>query len=162
MRTPRLEATSVDGWPGLRLLILALACSEFTIPFVIGIVVELCWRDRSPRRAYVWVVPLVLYAIWWLGYHQSSNAADNLTAAPAFAADLAASAIGGLFGLSIDWGRPLLVGVPLRRLAADPRGPTPRLFALTSRRPCSGCSSRWAGLSSASPRPLATSIPARC
>jgi hypothetical protein len=114
------------------LLVVALACSEFAIPFVVGIAVELCWRDRSPRRAYVWAVPLVLYAAWWLGYHQSSNAAHNLTAAPAYAADLAASALGGLFGLNIDWGRPLLVagvlmvGWRLTRPAA-----TPRLFAVT-------------------------------
>jgi hypothetical protein len=95
------------------LLVLALACSEFTIPFVLGIAVEVCWRDRSIRRAYVWLLPLVLYGIWWLGYHQPSSAGDNLTAAPSFAADLAASATGGLFGLSIDWGRPLLVAVLL-------------------------------------------------
>ncbi|MDQ6605749.1 MAG: hypothetical protein M3Z06_04285 [Actinomycetota bacterium] len=113
------------------LLVLALACSEFTIPFVIGIAVELCWRDRSARRAYVWVAPLALYTIWWLGYHQPSSAADNLTAAPAFAADLAASAIGGLFGVSIDWGRPLLVAfVVLIGWRVTRREPTPRLVAL--------------------------------
>jgi hypothetical protein len=113
------------------LLVLALTCSEFTIPFVVGIAVELCWRDRSPRRAYIWLVPLVLYAIWWLGYHQPSSAADNLTAAPAFAADLAASAIGGLFGLSIDWGRPLLVGfVALIGWRVLYRKSSPRLIAL--------------------------------
>ena len=114
------------------LLVAALACSEFAIPFVVGIVVELCWRDHSPRRAYVWAVPLVLYAAWWLGYHQSVNAAHNLTAAPAYAADLAASALGGLFGLSIDWGRPLLVaGVLLVGWRLTRPEATPRLFAVT-------------------------------
>jgi len=114
------------------LLVVAVACSEFAVPFAIGIAVELCWRDRSARRAYVWAVPLALYAVWWLGYHQSSNAADNLTAAPAYAADLAASALGGLFGLSIDWGRPLLLaGVLLVGWRLTRPEATPRLFAVT-------------------------------
>jgi hypothetical protein len=114
------------------LLVVALACSEFTVPFLVGIAVELCWRDRSARRAYVWAVPLALYAAWWLGYHQSTNAADNLTAAPAYAADLAASALGGLFGLSIDWGRPLLLaGVLLVGWRLTRPDATPRLLAVT-------------------------------
>jgi len=46
---------------------------------------------------------------WWLAYHQPSMARQNLTAVPAYSADLAASAIGGLLGLNIDWGRALLV-----------------------------------------------------
>lgn len=91
------------------LLVLGVACSEFTVVFALGIAVELLWRDKRLGRAWVWAVPLALYAIWWLVYHEPSMAAQNATAAPAFAADLAAGAMGGLFGLSIDWGRPLLL-----------------------------------------------------
>ena len=114
------------------LLVFGVACSEFTTVFVLGIAVELLWRDRSPRRGWVWLVPLLVYAAWWLGYHESTSFRQNFTSAPSYAADLAANATGGLFGLTIDWGRPLLVAaivlliVHVRR----PRAMTPRLGGL--------------------------------
>lgn len=91
------------------LLVLGLACSELAVVFAVGIVVELLWRDQRLDRIWIAAVPLVLYAAWWLGYHQPSMARQNLTAVPAYGADLAASAVGGLLGLSLDWGRALLV-----------------------------------------------------
>ena len=107
------------------LLVGAVACSEFTVVFLVGIAAALPWeswgswesgeswesRSRKPslRRVWVCTVPLALYAAWWLAYHEPSMARENLTAAPAFAADLAASAVGGLLGLGLDWGRPILL-----------------------------------------------------
>jgi hypothetical protein len=114
------------------LLVVGLACSEFTIVFLVGMAVELLWRDRSLRRAWIWGIPLLLFAAWWLGYHEPSMARKNMTAAPAYAADLAANAMGGLFGLDINWGRALLVAAVLilaRRLTL-PGALTPRAAAL--------------------------------
>ena len=103
------------------LLVLALACSEFTVAFALGIAAELLCRGDRLKRAYVWIVPLVLYGAWWLAYHEPSMAVQNLFSAPAYAVDLAAAAAGGLFGLDLHWGRVLLAiaaVLVLRRLAA--------------------------------------------
>ncbi len=106
-------------WLTCVLLMAALACSEFAVLFALAIAVELLWRQPRLRRAYVWALPLITYVVWWLAYHQPSMARQNLTAAPSFALDLAASAAGGVLGLSIDWGRVLLIAggvLTLRRL----------------------------------------------
>lgn len=59
-------------------------------------------------------------------------ARQNLTAVPAYGADLAASAIGGLLGLNIDWGRALLVAgiLVLGRRLVRPGALTPRVVGL--------------------------------
>ncbi len=115
-------------WRTCALLMAALACSEFAILFALAVAVEILWHEQRLRRAYVWALPLITYVVWWLAYHQPSMARQNLTAAPSFALDLAASATGGLFGLSIDWGRVLLIAggaLTLRRLiqGGPPRPP---------------------------------------
>jgi hypothetical protein len=100
--------------------------------FVLGIAVELTWQDRSLRRAYVWAVPVVLYGCWWLGYYQPSNMGSGLTGMPDFAANMAAGAIGGLMGLDINWGMPLIlaaIGFAYVRFS-KPAALTPRAAAL--------------------------------
>ena len=92
------------------LLVIGVLASEFALVFALGIAVELWLRDRNLKRAWVWLTPFLLYGIWWLKYHEPTQARNNLTAAPAFAADLAAAALGGLLALTIEWGRALLVG----------------------------------------------------
>jgi hypothetical protein len=93
----------------LWLLVAGLACCEFAAFFAVGVAVELTLRDRRLRRAWVWAVPLALYALWWLTYQQPTSASTNITAAPAFVAALAASGVGGLVGLNIVWGQSLVV-----------------------------------------------------
>jgi hypothetical protein len=114
------------------LLVLGLACSEFVVIFLLGIAVELAWRERGPARAWVWAVPLTLYGAWWLGYHEASMWRHNLTSAPAFVLDMAAGAVSGLLGLDLEWGRPLLIVglVLLGSRLVRPGGLTPRLAAL--------------------------------
>jgi hypothetical protein len=113
-------------------LVVALACSELALVFAVGILVEFLWGHRRLDRVWIPAVPLVLYAAWWLGYHEPSMWRHNLTAVPSFAPDLAAGAVGGLPGLGIDWGRPLLlVGVVvLGRRLIRPGALTPRLAGL--------------------------------
>ena len=110
------------------LLVLGVLGSEFTLVFALGIAVELWLRDRNLRRSWIWLVPAVLYGLWWLKYHEPTQVRDNLTAAPAFAAELAAAAFGGLLALSIEWGRSLLIATGAlvgfwfaRRRAFSPR-----------------------------------------
>ncbi|MGI8428679.1 MAG: hypothetical protein ACR2OB_05110 [Solirubrobacteraceae bacterium] len=110
------------------LLLLALACSEFALVFALGIAIELTWRERGLSHAWVWGAPLALYAAWRLSYHQAQTTGHELTAMTKFAADLAASAAGGLFGLGIEPGRLVLLAVivivgwrGVRRSALSPR-----------------------------------------
>jgi hypothetical protein len=91
------------------LLVLALAFSDYTLAFLAGIAVELLWRKRPLTHVWVWAIPVAIYGIWWIGHHQPSTIRQNLTAAPGFALDALAGAVGGLFGLGIEWGRPLAV-----------------------------------------------------
>jgi hypothetical protein len=91
------------------LLVLALAFSDYTLAFLAGIAIELLWRRRRLTHVWVWAIPIAINGIWWLGHHQASAIRQNLTAAPGFALDALAGAVGGLFGLGIEWGRPLAV-----------------------------------------------------
>jgi hypothetical protein len=76
----------------------------------------------------VLVAPAALYALWWLGYHSSNNmeSVDNLLSTPAYVAEAAAAAMGSVFGLGVEWGRPLVLAFiavmvfALRRGAAAP------------------------------------------
>jgi hypothetical protein len=100
-------------------LIVALGSSSLGIAVIVGIAVEMAWRKRW-RSAWVVVVPVLLYAIWYLGYGESELTKNGLINAPGFVEDLAAAAFGGLLGRALEWGRPLaLLGslVVLRRLA---------------------------------------------
>jgi hypothetical protein len=115
------------------LLVIATACSEFAAVFSIGIAVESRMRDRSFRRAWVWAIPLALYAMWWIAFFSPGPGQHvNLGAAPGFALNLAANAIGGLFGLDIFWGRLLLVAaaVLVYRHVKRTGAVTPRLAGL--------------------------------
>ena len=91
------------------LLVIAMGCSEFAAVFSIGVAVESWMRDRSFRRAWVWAIPLALYAVWWIAFYAPlPGRHTNLGATPAFGLNLAANAIGGLFGLDVFWGRLLV------------------------------------------------------
>ncbi len=106
------------------LLVVALACSDFTVAFAIGVAVETMWRDgvlrprqgvsrarALRRRGFVWATPLALYAVWWLAFYKPSAAhSASLSAAVPFATRLAAAAAGSVFGLGLHWGA-LLLGV---------------------------------------------------
>jgi hypothetical protein len=87
-------------------LVVSIGSSSLGIPLVLGAACELAWR-KDWRRGWVVVVPALLYAAWYLGYGESQITGESLINAPGFAADLAASAVGGLAGRGLEWGRPL-------------------------------------------------------
>ena len=70
----------------------------------------------------------MLYGVWYLAYGAGGSTAsvDNLLSTPAYIADAAAAATGAMFGLGVEWGRPLAVALGallmlvVRRGAADP------------------------------------------
>ena len=102
--------------------------SSVWVAFAAGMVVDIAlsrgerdWR----RRAYVVVVPAVLWALWWLGWgHEAESALSlhNIATTPLFVLDSFGSAIAALLGLAtpvegiaspagLDWGRPLAVAL---------------------------------------------------
>jgi hypothetical protein len=100
--------------------------SSLWVPFAAGAAVDIVLRRDERgwrRRAYVVLAPVVLYALWWLGWGhdaESSISLHNVAATPIFVLDSFAAALGALFGLAtpaegmaspsgLDWGRPLAV-----------------------------------------------------
>ena len=105
------------------LLLASLAFAEIAVPFALGIAVVIALERGPWRRLWVVAVPLVLYAIWYLGWQQGSSefTFDHLATSPVYVLDGLGSSVASLLGLGtptllggtggLDWGRPLLVGV---------------------------------------------------
>jgi hypothetical protein len=101
------------------LLAIAFASSSIGISFAAGALVEILWQRSRWRRVWAVALPIALYAAWFLAYGNPDAAPgaeggafelarSNLPAVPGYVFNAAAAASGGLVGLSIDWGRPLV------------------------------------------------------
>ena len=99
------------------LLIIGLCFQTIALAFVVGVGVKLALDGELRRRFWVPAVPIVLYAIWYLGWghngpHQFTF--DNLATSPAFVLDGYAAAVSSLLGFAtpddgaLAWGRALL------------------------------------------------------
>lgn len=127
------------------LLAVALGSSGVGVAFVLGAVAELVLGPRGRRDAWIVVVPLVPYGLWWVVFQDSSVVARGIPAIPGFVADQAAATVAALFGLAgpyaeqgegsaLIWGRPLAVlvaGLVIWRLRRLGRAPTRVLTLLT-------------------------------
>jgi hypothetical protein len=112
-----------DAWACAALL-LAVLSGSLGISFVLAAAVDVLLkrRRRGWRRAYVFLVPLLVYAAWYLGWgHDAENHLTlvNVLNSPHYVFDGFASALDSLAGLGTipvnspgqpDWGRPLLIG----------------------------------------------------
>lgn len=111
------------------LLAVSLAFSQIGLPFAVGALADLA-LSRRPRagRAYVALLPLALFALWWLGWGHTAEShlsLDNLANMPEYVFNAAAAGITSLLGLAtgdgtepeqphLIWGKVLLVaGVAL-------------------------------------------------
>lgn len=106
-------------------LCLSFGFSSVAIPFAAAAAVDVFQKRRSHGlgRAYVVVVPVALFAVWYLGWGsdaESHLSLGNLMTSPRFVLDSVAVAVAGLFGFGdsalagpVDpaWGRPLLVAL---------------------------------------------------
>jgi hypothetical protein len=108
------------------LLVLATSFSELGVPFIVGAFVNLA-LGPSPRlkRLYVPVVPVALYAIWYIGWDSGrhSGTFDNFVNSPKFVFDAVSENFASLLGLAtplsgrvvennhvgLIWGQTLLV-----------------------------------------------------
>jgi hypothetical protein len=108
-------------------LILALGFSGLGIPFLVAgaVAIAVGGRDTWRRRAFVVVVPALLYAVWYLGWGhdaQTHVSLHNVFASPRFVAEGLAAAVGALAGLSVNpssgaielfWGWAILAALVL-------------------------------------------------
>jgi len=90
-------------------LVVGLLFSELAALFAIGIAAAWLLFDRSLKRVWAWAAPLVLYGVWWIAYYEPVTAREDLIKVPKFAADMAASAAGGLFNAGLQRGRLVLL-----------------------------------------------------
>jgi hypothetical protein len=104
------------------LLIVDLLFFALGIAFVAAVTVEIALSRERWRRAYVVVVPTVLWLLWYAGYGHDAHtfiSFHNAANAPSYVLDGLASSLATLVGLglalgdyqtgALDWGRPLLV-----------------------------------------------------
>jgi len=92
------------------LLVLSVGMIELGLAFVFGAAVTILLAPRRWSRVWVLLVPLVLYAIWWLWarqFDQSSIAFSNIRLFPKTVTDALAAIAGSVFGLN-----PTGAGVP--------------------------------------------------
>jgi hypothetical protein len=84
-------------------LIVALGFSGLAVPFIVAAAVVVLQGNRKSwlGRLYVFLIPALLFAVWYLGWGhdaQSHMSLHNVLAAPGFVADSVAVAVGALFG----------------------------------------------------------------
>ena len=104
------------------LLSVSFTFSELALPFVLGVAVAI-GLDRGPlRRAYVVVVPLLLYAVWYAGWGHTAPSFlsfRNVAGSVGYVLEGLAAGTASLFGLTsgnaanVDVGRPLLLAFAL-------------------------------------------------
>ena len=114
------------------LLAVSFTFSELALPFVLGVAVAIGF-DRGPlRRAYVVMVPLLLYALWYAGWGHtapSSLSFSNVAHSLGYVLEGLAAGVASLFGLTTggavngDLGRPLLLGLMLMAALRIRSGP---------------------------------------
>lgn len=104
------------------LLVGGLLFSDAGIPFVAGAAVEIALSPRRRARAFVPVVPTVLWALWYLGWGHTADtfiSFENVANLPSYVLDGLSSSISVYLGLTpplgatdattLAWGRPLLL-----------------------------------------------------
>ncbi len=108
------------------LIIAAIATFSIGLAFLVGIAISVLLRDDRWRRAWIFAVPGVLYAIWWVwSQSQPASSAEetslsNVTQIPSWIFDSLAAVTNSIAGIQYDaagawlfgslgWGRVLAV-----------------------------------------------------
>lgn len=85
------------------LLILAVATVEVGLAFCVGVAVSVLRRNDRWRRVWIFAIPLVLFAIWWLWarkFGQSEVELVNVKLIPIDFTNALAAVVGSIFGLN--------------------------------------------------------------
>jgi len=120
------------------LLVVSILFSSLGLSFAIGAAVFVLLGDERRRRLYLFLVPLAVYALWWLGWGHTAESAlsfHNVVRTPLYVLDGLATSVGSATGLAnnsltvhdrLIWSRPLaiaLVFLAVWRLYRLPRIP---------------------------------------
>ena len=106
-------------------LLLCFGFSSLGIAFSVAAVVAIGLGPRRDwgRRAFVVVVPVLLFAVWYAGWGHDAEShltLHNVLASPRYVAETVAVSVGAVFGLGTDpatgssdpvWGRAILVAL---------------------------------------------------
>jgi hypothetical protein len=117
---------------------IGLGFSSLGVPFVAGVAVAVLLGPREAwrRRAYVFVIPALLYVAWYIGWGHTAEshlALSNVLASPRYVAEAMAAAVGALTGLGTDpvtgeidrvWGGAFLIALVIGLVAYLRRRPT--------------------------------------
>jgi hypothetical protein len=127
------------------LVAVAVATFSTGLAFLVGIAVSVLLRRDRWRRAWIFLIPLALYAVWWLATQDSPTSVQdeghtklsNILLIPAYAADSLAAVTANLAGLNFDfdapagelgWGRLLAVATFAALIVRLRRGNLPASF----------------------------------
>ena len=103
------------------LLVVSVLFSSLGISFAIGAAVHVLLLGERRRRVYVFLIPLAIYALWWLGWGHTAESAlsfGNIARTPLYVIDGLANAVGSATGLTnsaievhdrLLWARPVAV-----------------------------------------------------
>ncbi len=115
------------------LLAVSLASSGIGVAIAVGVAVEILAVRRRPGDLWIVAAPVILFGVWWLGYHGRSEFTPyNFARAPRWVADAVAASLAAVTGLGgslvpdhpgtlLTWGRPLGVALLLIMVFALPR-----------------------------------------
>lgn len=102
------------------LLVLCVATVELGLAFAAGIALSILRGPDRWRRAWIFVVPLALFAVWWLWaqrFDQATLELANVRLIPIGITDALAAVMGSIFGLN-----PTGEGVPTNVTTVTPWG----------------------------------------
>jgi hypothetical protein len=89
------------------LITVSIASFSTGLAFLVGVAVAVLIHPDRRQRAWVFLLPSLLYAAWWFAVRSSSDPGDqvvvsNLLLAPSYAFDALAATLTGLSGLNPD------------------------------------------------------------
>jgi hypothetical protein len=102
------------------LLVLCVATVELGLAFAAGVALSVLLRADRRRRAWIFAVPLALFAIWWLWAQQFGQATfepANVRLIPIDITNSLAAVVGSIFGVN-----PTGAGVPTSVTTVTPWG----------------------------------------
>jgi hypothetical protein len=91
------------------LLVVAICSSSLGVAIAIAVGASILFQPDRRERAWIFVVPLAIYALWYLGYGRSAARASNIDDIPRYVGDAAAGAMSAVSGLGTGLGRVLAV-----------------------------------------------------
>ena len=108
-------------------LTVASCFSSLGIPFMAAAAVDVLQsrRERGLARAYVFAIPALLFAVWYLGWGRNAESRvtlRNFAEAPRYVVEGLAASVESVLGLSaapiggsaeVTWGQPLLIALVL-------------------------------------------------